>query len=84
TTHGFSNHGVRNEGWRYIRYENGDEELYNETTDPNEWTNLAKDPQYADRKTAMAAFMPKTNQPPAKQTEGKMEKKREKRKKMEK
>ncbi|MFM7606784.1 MAG: sulfatase, partial [Prosthecobacter sp.] len=63
TTHGFSNHGVRNEGWRYIRYENGDEELYNETTDPNEWTNLAKDPQYADRKTAMAAFMPKTNQP---------------------
>ncbi len=65
TTHGFSNHGVRNEGWRYIRYENGDEELYNEATDPNEWTNLAKDPQYADRKIEMAKQMPTVNQPPA-------------------
>src|SRR4051812_42144172 len=41
TTYRFKNHAVRSEGWRYIRYANGDEELYDETNDPNEWTNLA-------------------------------------------
>ena len=34
TTYQFNNHGVRSEGWRYIRYANGDEELYNEALDP--------------------------------------------------
>ena len=42
---GSSNHAVRTEGWRYIRYANGDEELYDETTDPYEWTNLAGGPE---------------------------------------
>jgi arylsulfatase A-like enzyme len=61
TTHMFSNHAVRNEGWRYIRYANGDEELYDETSDPYEWKNLAKDPAQASRKTEMASFLPKSN-----------------------
>jgi arylsulfatase A-like enzyme len=43
TTHGFQNHAVRTEQWRYIRYADGGEELYNEQTDPLEWTNIAKD-----------------------------------------
>lgn len=30
TTHGFKNQTVRTEAWRYIRYANGDEELYDE------------------------------------------------------
>ena len=34
-------HPVCTERYLYIRYANGDEELYNETTHPNEWTNLA-------------------------------------------
>ena len=34
TTHGFQNHAVRSSQWRYIRYEEGGEELYDETKDP--------------------------------------------------
>jgi len=63
TTYKFNNHAVRSEGWRYIRYENGDEELYNELTDPNEWTNLAKDPKFESKKTELAKFMPTKNEP---------------------
>lgn len=36
TTHGYQNHAVRTEKFRYIRYANGDEELYDHTTDPKE------------------------------------------------
>ena len=55
------NHSVRSEGWRYIRYANGDEELYDETGDPYEWKNLANDPQQAARKTELAKFLPTDN-----------------------
>jgi len=58
TTFHFKNHAVRNEGWRYIHYENGDEELYNQEADPNGWTNLAKDPKSAEQKAALAKFLP--------------------------
>jgi arylsulfatase A-like enzyme len=40
TTHNQGNHAVRSERWRYIRYADGSEELYDHRTDPNEWTNL--------------------------------------------
>jgi arylsulfatase A-like enzyme len=42
------NHAVRTERWRYIRYYDGSEELYDHTRDPWEWKNLAGDPEYAD------------------------------------
>ena len=42
TTHNQGNHAVRSEHWRYIRYADGTEELYDERTDPNEWTNLVQ------------------------------------------
>jgi arylsulfatase A-like enzyme len=32
---------VRTKNWRYIRYADGGEELYDHRIDPNEWTNLA-------------------------------------------
>jgi iduronate 2-sulfatase len=63
TTHGFKNHGVRTEKWRYIRYENGDEELYDEMNDPKEWKNLANDPKFASVKADLAKFLPETNVP---------------------
>ena len=47
TTHNHDNHGIRSERWRYIRYADGSEELYDMRDDPNEWTNLAGDPQFA-------------------------------------
>ncbi|MCP5117093.1 MAG: sulfatase, partial [bacterium] len=34
------NHAVRTERWRYIRYHDGSQELYDHTNDPWEWKNL--------------------------------------------
>jgi arylsulfatase A-like enzyme len=61
TTYFRKNHAVRSEGWRYIRYENGNEELYDETADPYEWTNLAASPAQAARKAEMGRFLPTTD-----------------------
>ncbi|MCY4058351.1 MAG: iduronate-2-sulfatase, partial [Gammaproteobacteria bacterium] len=44
STYGFRNHSIRTERWRYIRYHDGTEELYDHDADPNEWTNLAVAP----------------------------------------
>ncbi|GDY09107.1 MAG: iduronate-2-sulfatase [Planctomycetota bacterium] len=63
TTHGRENHTVRTESWRYIRYANGDEELYDETADPLEYTNLALKPEHAARKSELAKLLPKSNAP---------------------
>jgi arylsulfatase A-like enzyme len=65
TTHGQNNHAIRTEEWRYIRYANGDEELYDETHDPYEWTNLAGKPGYSSRQAELAAYLPAINAPPA-------------------
>ena len=37
---------VRSERYRYIRYRDGTEELYDHAKDPNEWTNLAGVAEY--------------------------------------
>jgi arylsulfatase A-like enzyme len=63
TTHGFQNHTVRTEDWRYIHYADGGEELYNEKTDPYEWTNLATKPEYAEVKARLAKWLPANNAP---------------------
>lgn len=63
TTHRFKNHAVRTEEWRYIRYANGDEELYHELSDPNEWTNLARDPKHAATKAQLATRLPVHDEP---------------------
>ena len=41
TTYARGNHALRSSRYRYIRYEDGSEELYDHAVDPNEWTNLA-------------------------------------------
>ncbi|WP_165070742.1 sulfatase [Paludisphaera rhizosphaerae] len=70
TTFGAGNHAVRSEGWRYIRYADGGEELYDEGADPYEWTNLAADPKHAARKAELAKWFPKTDAPPVKSGAG--------------
>jgi len=61
TTHGRNSHAVRSERWRYIRYANGDEELYDHDADPMEWKNLASESQFAKVKQELAAWLPKQN-----------------------
>ncbi len=39
-------YSLRSRHWRYIRYGNGNEELYHAAEDPHEWTNLAGDPKH--------------------------------------
>jgi choline-sulfatase len=45
---GKGNHAVRSERYRYIRYLDGSEELYDHRKDPNEWNNLADDKALAN------------------------------------
>lgn len=40
------NYAIKDAYWRYIRYEDGSEELYNHEMDPNEWYNLAGHEKY--------------------------------------
>jgi choline-sulfatase len=48
TTHNHDNHSVRSARWRYIRYADGAEELYDMEQDPNEWHNLASEQGYSE------------------------------------
>jgi arylsulfatase A-like enzyme len=46
---------VRNLAWRYNRWGEGPEELYDLRRDPGQFTNLAGDPAYASELAAMRA-----------------------------
>jgi len=61
TTFMQNNHSVRTEKWRYIRYKDGGEELYDHDTDPLEWNNLAGDPRHDALKKDLAKWFPKVN-----------------------
>ncbi|HYT91492.1 MAG TPA: sulfatase-like hydrolase/transferase, partial [Gemmataceae bacterium] len=77
TTYGRNNHSLRTERWRYIRYRDGSEELYDHDNDPLEWKNLAKDPRYTELKKDLASKLPKVN---AADVPAKKEKQKEKNK----
>jgi len=64
TTHRQGCHAVRDERWRYIRYVDGTEELYDHETDANEWHNLALEPEYADVIKHLSRWLPTSNVPP--------------------
>ncbi len=67
TTHGRNNHAVRTEQWRYIRYADGGEELYDERNDPFEWNNLAGAGGEHDKvKKELGKHLPALNVPPVK------------------
>lgn len=63
STYLYLNHSVRTETWRYTRYHDGGEELYDHRTDPNEWRNLAGDLALRNVKQDLARWLPATNQP---------------------
>lgn len=46
-------YSVRTRDFRYIRYNNGFEELYDHRNDPYEWTNLAGKPEHEETRQAL-------------------------------
>jgi arylsulfatase A-like enzyme len=58
TTVGRSTHSVCTKNWRYIHYFDGSEELYDLKSDPQEWFNLANDPDYAAVKDRLRRHLP--------------------------
>jgi arylsulfatase A-like enzyme len=57
-TWGKGNHSVRSAGWRYTRYADDTEELYDHTVDSYEWTNLATNPMFATVRQDLARWVP--------------------------
>ena len=58
-TYGRGNHAIRSERWRYIRYADGSEELYDHQSDPEEWTNLITKPSLKEVITSHRKWLPK-------------------------
>jgi arylsulfatase A-like enzyme len=62
-TWGRGNYSVRNRNWRYNRYFDSSEELYDHKNDPDEWHNLAGNKDYAAKKKHLAKFLPQNEAP---------------------
>jgi len=63
TTYLPNNHAVSSQGYRYIHYADGTEELYDHKTDPNEWNNLAHDKKYSSVIEEHKKWLPVKNAP---------------------
>jgi arylsulfatase A-like enzyme len=53
------NVSIRDQQWRYIRYADGTDELYDLKSDPNEWNNLANDAKFKTERTRMIQALEK-------------------------
>ncbi|QDU30158.1 Choline-sulfatase [Anatilimnocola aggregata] len=65
TSHNQGNHGIRSERWRYIRYADNSEELYDLQNDPHEWTNVIEKQEHAAVIAEHRRWLPKIDLPPA-------------------
>lgn len=54
---------IINQDWRYIHYQDGSEELYDLNNDPNEWHNLAENPEFAAIKAELKSSAPEEQAP---------------------
>ena len=54
------NAAVRSKRYRYIRYHDGGEELYDHQEDPKEWRNLAASHEFDSVKRSLARWLPTT------------------------
>ena len=64
TTFEKNNHALRSEHFRYIRYADGSEELYDHRRDPHEWTNLAGDEKHKSVINDHRRWLPLVNKDP--------------------
>lgn len=60
-TYGSGNHAVQTQRWRYIRYADGGEELYDHSKDANEWENLVSLSQYESTIEKLKKHLPEKN-----------------------
>lgn len=60
-TWGEGNHSVRTRDWRFTRYRDGSEELYDHNVDPYEWTNLALESAYDGVRNRLRTSLPATS-----------------------
>jgi iduronate 2-sulfatase len=44
----YEHYSLRSENFRYVRYNDGSEELYDHRVDPYEWNNIANQPEHAE------------------------------------
>ncbi len=58
TTWLYGNHSVRDERWRYTRYRDGSEELYDHSKDPMEFENLAGREEFAEVIEGLKRWLP--------------------------
>ncbi len=63
TTYDFADYSVRKDNWHYIKYVDDSEELYDLSTDPEEWYNLAYNEQYRSKIIELAASLPENPVP---------------------
>ena len=61
TTRDKNNHAIRTDQFRYIRYHDGTEELYDHSKDPNEWTNLAGNKEFDEIISELSKWLPAEN-----------------------
>jgi arylsulfatase A-like enzyme len=58
STYGRGNNAIVSDRYKYIRYSDGSEELYDRRQDPNEWTNLAGQAGREELKRELARHLP--------------------------
>lgn len=66
TVHEMQHIAVRNERYRYIKYNDGSEELYDLFTDPNEWDNQIGNPAFSPVRQHLSEELPTRMAPEAK------------------
>ena len=64
TTFGPNNNTLRTDHWRYIRYSDGSEELYDHRNDPQEWHNLATAAEHTELISKLRRWLPNKNVEP--------------------
>ncbi|HEX5790538.1 MAG TPA: sulfatase [Luteolibacter sp.] len=72
TSHNPGSHAVRDARWRYIRYADGSEELYDHDADPHEWHNLAARADLGEVKERLKAQLPAAEAPHASGSAGRV------------
>lgn len=70
TTMGPNRHTLRSQRWRYTRYQDGAEELYDHDNDPLEWRNLANDKKFESVKKELSVYFPTVIREPVNPSKG--------------